>query len=1533
MLWGTVTTPDTVSQLLMRAGDIESNPGPGNCKDCGRAFSHHSRPVKCSACSSQFCRIAKGGQKSSCIGLTRWQLTKALETDKALVCRLCKGETPRKVHSYNEGVTPGRCAAPDCKCKQKIKEGADFLICTACKRHFHKRNECSGMFRLEVEKLKRDVWICQICEEESAEREEDNRADMPTEETQYATAKSTETEIKILQLNVDCITSKMEELKDFLKQHEIDVFLFQETKLIKNDKTPKFPGYTIERKDRDQPKGKEKDRGGGLLIGVRKTIPYKHLEKMNIKGVKDHITEAQSIEIPTTNGKKIRITNVYVPPHNSEASNRQTSGGESSEVGGESSNGPRGGSSGRRKTVTTGRNRRGNGAGNSSKQVNIRTRRTNGGSNGKNKGDSQREKNKETQKDQYFDMSRWPKKDYDMIAGDINAHSILWDDSRVNKETDIRGKTVENWLAASNMMTVNDGKPTHDSRSAGSASAPDATIVNTAMMSKVAWKTAEGLSSDHRPIVITYTDYIPSVNNKPTFKWKLKDADWEKFREEVENNIPVNYKKKNINKIEKLLRKNIIKAANKHIRKKKITDDTKSYLTEEIKAEIRKRNQLRKTLSANRGEWIEACKKVAEMIKQEKTDRWQEYVETLNRKSDSREIFQTIRAIDGQIPQRKDNEVLEVDGKAYVTDKQKAEQFAKTYRSFSKLPKSKEDRKIRKALWNQKKVMRVSEESEREIIMEEMTQVIGESSNNKASGSDDIPYEMIKQLGPKALEMLLHLYRRCWNGEGIPSKWRTATIKALLKEGKDPKDPTSYRPISLTACLGKILEKIIANRLISVLEERGILTDNQAGFRPGRCTTDQILKLVQEASDNIHEKPRGKSTVCTFFDYSKAYDTVWRDGLLYKMVNYNIPYKFVKYARHFLSGRRTVVNINNTHSKEFLLKDGLPQGSSISPILFLIFINDIDVDLDVETTASLFADDTATWRKDGSVKGSQRRLVQAEIDKIMNWAEKWKMKVNASKTKTMVISSSKAEQTKDPKLNASGTPIQLTQEYPFLGGKIPADLRFSGHVQKVVSKGRKRNRVLKCMGGKSWGNTRESQRTIFVQYIRPSMEYGSPSWSPWISKTNMQAIQTVQNDALRSVVGTAATCPVDFLHLESNIEPVRQRLEKNDLLLMEKYKRLPTKDPRRKLLERKGNIRLKSRIGWRELTNRRKDKETYNVEMLKPPLEPWIRTRMKFEAVPLEKPKENYTKAELKIRTEEKISRMEADVMIWTDGSTSGQQELGGAGVLIQDKRSENTERLSFAAGAICSSFGAEGVAMLRALEWLETHPVEKTVICTDSLSVHAALRKDDWRDAQDWIRKIKLQSRKVEGEVTILWVPSHCGIEGNEEADRLAEEGTKLDQKEVPITQAIAIARVKKKRWPITHKRAKDIYQDKLKPNVEVERLWPRRVQSLFSRLRSGHAKELKQYLYKIDVADDPLCECGEVESTEHILCECPILETTRRAVMQEPVFPHHLVSEPEKARRILAKRFKDLNLKHDIAVSQDGEEQSTGTSAAPNM
>ena len=169
----------------------------------------------------------------------------------------------------------------------------------------------------------------------------------------------------------------------------------------------------------------------------------------------------------------------------------------------------------------------------------------------------------------------------------------------------------------------------------------------------------------------------------------------------------------------------------------------------------------------------------------------------------------------------------------------------------------------------------------------------------------------------------------------------------------------------------------------------------------------------------------------------------------------------------------------------------------------------------------------------------------------------------------------------------------------------------------------------------------------------------------------------------------------------------------------------------------------------------------------------------------------------------------------------------------IQDRRTNREEKLSFAAGAICSSYGAESVALLRALEWIDDNQAKSATICTDSMSTHKALAIDDWKDAQDWTRKIKEKCYQLESEITILWIPSHCGCDGNEEADRLANEGTKLDQSEIPITYAIAQARVRKRKWEVKHTRARDVYGERKNPKMEIERGWPRTVRTLYARLR----------------------------------------------------------------------------------------------------
>ena len=158
--------------------------------------------------------------------------------------------------------------------------------------------------------------------------------------------------------------------------------------------------------------------------------------------------------------------------------------------------------------------------------------------------------------------------------------------------------------------------------------------------------------------------------------------------------------------------------------------------------------------------------------------------------------------------------------------------------------------------------------------------------------------------------------------------------------------------------------------------------------------------------------------------------------------------------------------------------------------------------------------------------------------------------------------------------------------------------------------------------------------------------------------------------------------------------------KKRSLLLREKYKRQNPSDSRRQMLEEEKTVRLKTRLGWRHLVKGTQPMN-YRVEELKPPLPPWKETKFQFEEVKLKKRKEDHTTEELKLLADEAVEMIESEVIIFTDGSTDGNQNRGGAGVYIRDRRSGSTESLCYAAGEICSLYGAEGVALFRAIEWL----------------------------------------------------------------------------------------------------------------------------------------------------------------------------------------------------------------------------------------
>ena len=231
-------------------------------------------------------------------------------------------------------------------------------------------------------------------------------------------------------------------------------------------------------------------------------------------------------------------------------------------------------------------------------------------------------------------------------------------------------------------------------------------------------------------------------------------------------------------------------------------------------------------------------------------------------------------------------------------------------------------------------------------------------------GMDRISYEILKQIPRSCQIVLLKFYNEIWSQGLLPSDWKDAIITPLLKPNKSPFDPASYRPVALTSTLCKIMERMVSTRLRWWMETNNLFNKFQSGSRKHRCTTDQILRLADDAHQAIHTR---QCTLAVMLDLEKAFDLVLHRGLLYKMEKLGLKGNILQFVADFLTNRTIRVRIGTSVSNPYPLQNGTPQGSVISLLLFLIMINDIDIP-ENNVQLSLFADDSAAWKSGRSVK-------------------------------------------------------------------------------------------------------------------------------------------------------------------------------------------------------------------------------------------------------------------------------------------------------------------------------------------------------------------------------------------------------------------------------------------------------------------------------------------------------------------------------------------------------------------------------------
>ena len=261
-------------------------------------------------------------------------------------------------------------------------------------------------------------------------------------------------------------------------------------------------------------------------------------------------------------------------------------------------------------------------------------------------------------------------------------------------------------------------------------------------------------------------------------------------------------------------------------------------------------------------------------------------------------------------------------------------------------------------------------------------------SSSSATGPDKVAYPMLKHLPRSGMDFLLHIFNLSWSSHSFPSIWKTSSIIPIHKMGKPLDSPASFRPISLTSCVSKLFERIILSRLLFFLESNAILSPRQAGFRPGCSTLDQILYLSQSISDGFNKPRPGSRTILSTINFSKPFDSVWHPALFHKLISAGFPPCFARWTQSFFSDRRVCMVFQNHKSRSFRVRQSVPQGSVLDPVLFSLFINDLPASLPSSISCSLYADDLAIWSSSPSVPTAVEATQGAQF-RLERWSEYW----------------------------------------------------------------------------------------------------------------------------------------------------------------------------------------------------------------------------------------------------------------------------------------------------------------------------------------------------------------------------------------------------------------------------------------------------------------------------------------------------------------------------------------------------------------
>lgn len=1065
------------------------------------------------------------------------------------------------------------------------------------------------------------------------------------------------------------------------------------------------------------------------------------------------------------------------------------------------------------------------------------------------------------------------------LLGDFNARHQAWGDTTTNQ----KGQIVEGLLQQEDCTILNDGRPTHFHSATNTYSCIDLSICSASLLHMFSWQVHDDLyQSDHFPVIISQED-TSAIATTPRYKFDC--ADWSIFGRAAACTMELQAFP-TVDEALSYFTALIIEAADRAIPKTADVIRTRPVpwwnraLRDAHAAKKKATRRYRRTqLVTDKIALQRARAQFRYLQRTARTTSWQSYVSSINTDTPINKVWQRVKKIQGRYVGMH-RPVLQGTAGLVTDPKEVANIFGEALSNISRGPQSPTFLRYKRNMEASPVNFPDDDGSDYNIFFTqaEMTAAL-RSSSNTAAGGDNIHYSMLRNLPEVSLSFLLALFNRIWSEGIFPQTWREAIVLPFLKKGKDAQHPSSYRPIALTSCVCKLLERMVNSRLMWYLEEQSFLHGSQYGFRRHRCTTDALVRL-----DNFIKIAfaRKEHVVAVFFDVEKAYDTTWRHNILQTLHEAGLCGPLPRFLQNFLQDRVMRVRVGNTLSDQYHQYEGVPQGSVLSCSLFAVAINGLASCLPAYVESSLYVDDFAIFTKSSSLPAAERRI-QLAVNKAQDWTQKHGFIF--STPKTVCVHFTRVRGVFPPlTLTLHNVAIKQTEVTKFLGLVLDSRLTYVPHLKDLRQRCLSSMQLMKCLSHFKWGADRSILVHIYRALIRSRLDYACQIYAS-ATRTALKMIDPVHHQALRLATGAFRSTPVVSLYAETGEPSLTHRRDKLSLQLYVRLLSMPgtpahtsaTASDSDHLFQ--GNGRLHTTYGFRvrqllltldadaprvmRSLSHHRPPHTFDPPSVCSDLFGTVKTRL--------------SSSDLRSTFERHALVHYGALAVYTDGSKCDD----GVGCAAVFPCRDITSRLPAAA----SIYTAELRAILSALAYMVRLKGVMFVIHSDSRSALQAISDPFTKhpvvyEIHRWIRMLQDAGKSL----TFCWVPSHVGIAGNERADTKAREAISGHYvAPILLPHRDYYPHFASLLWNRWLSEWRNVGANKLRSIKSGISVWSTACRSnryqevILARLRLGHTKLTHSHLMCGDQA--PYCvSCIVPLTVVHMLTECPEYVEQRR-------------------------------------------------------